>query len=225
MSNQIVQRLDRAIQTESLAEFVKEFVSNGNLSIRGLAAMCGVADTAIIRGADFKSDKLAERLTAHGFEGADLASNGFPPEAVWLVLEYFAYDSKAEAPYAKAIARTFGAYGVKAAFRDAETEPMNQFDYMRQQILLMEEQARELKRIGAEVQRVISPYGDHFSAMAYLSLQDCVVADLKTASKLGRLASKLCREQGIAKGEVSDPRFGKVGTYPASVLDDAFDSM
>jgi hypothetical protein len=121
MSNGIVRQVQKAIETESLAEFVREYVNgnNGNLSIRGLSGMCGIQHTALVRGGDLRSAALAAKLAAHGFEGGDLVLNGFPPSATWLVIEYYAYESKAKAPYAKAIARTFGAYGVKAAFSDS----------------------------------------------------------------------------------------------------------
>lgn len=121
MSNlSIAEQVRDAVEAENLIQFIGLHLTNGLLSIRAVAALCGVSDTAIIRGGDFKSAKLAEKLEAHGFKGADLAENGFPPAAVWLTIEYFAYDSKAEAPVAKAIARTFGAVGVKTAFAQIE---------------------------------------------------------------------------------------------------------
>ena len=40
-------------------------------------------------------------------------TGGFPPEAVWLCIEYYAFDSKAKAPMAKQLARTFGSIGIK----------------------------------------------------------------------------------------------------------------
>ena len=82
---------------------------NGNLSIRGVARCCDVPDTSIIRGAALANKQLLETYTEHGFEAAALVENGFPPQAVWLAIEYFAYESKAAAPMAKQLARTFGA--------------------------------------------------------------------------------------------------------------------
>jgi hypothetical protein len=86
---------------------------NGNLSIRGVARCCSVHHNSIIDGGDFKSVKLAQTYTEHGLECGDLVENGFNPQAVWLAIEYFAYESKAAAPMAKQLARTFGAIGVK----------------------------------------------------------------------------------------------------------------
>ncbi len=98
--------------------------SSNALSIRGIAALCGVADKSIINGGSFNSAKLAEKLNEQGFECGSLIANGFNAQATWLVIEYFAYDSKAFAPGAKAIARTFGTLGVMQTF-SMLTEPTN----------------------------------------------------------------------------------------------------
>lgn len=95
--------------------FIKDQVmNNGNLSIRGVARCCGVHDhKSIVVAGDFKSKKLAQSMLQHGFQAGDLIENGFSPEAVWLTIEYFAFDSKAKAPMAKQLARTFGSFGIK----------------------------------------------------------------------------------------------------------------
>lgn len=101
---------------ESFLSFIADQkMSNGNLSIRGVARCCDVDHKAIITGGDFRSQKLGQTLTGQGFQAADLAANGFPPQAVWLCIEYFAYESKAKAPLAKQLARTFGSIGIVAA--------------------------------------------------------------------------------------------------------------
>ena len=102
------------IQTQSdFLSFIKdEAMSNGNLSIRGVARCCDVPHTSLIRGGALKSNKLSETLSSKGFHAGALTENGFPPQAVWLCIEYFAYESQADAPMAKQLARTFGAIGV-----------------------------------------------------------------------------------------------------------------
>ena len=102
---------------ELLEAIRQDAFDNGNMSIRGVARMAGVDDKAIINGADFKSEKLSQKLTTKGFKSADLSSNGFPPEAVILTLEYFAYESKAKAIAAKAIMRTFGTIGLMSTLQ------------------------------------------------------------------------------------------------------------
>jgi hypothetical protein len=110
-------------QSELLAYIKENLTEDKNLSIRGVAALCGVHHTAIIRGADLKSQKLAEKLTAYGFKGDALSENGFPAKAVWLVIEYFAYESKAQAENAKTLARTFGQFGIMQTFDKLTEEP------------------------------------------------------------------------------------------------------
>ena len=91
-----------------------EAMSNGNLSIRGVARMADVDHKSISKGGDFNSKILAQKLTESGFCCGDLIENGFPPAAVILVLEYFAYESKAKAHGAKMLMRIFGAFGLKS---------------------------------------------------------------------------------------------------------------
>ena len=75
-----------------------------------------MADTSIIRGSAFGSEKLDKTLAEYGFEASALSVNGFPPKAVWLVIEYYAYDSKAKALGVKQLARTFGQIGIMETF-------------------------------------------------------------------------------------------------------------
>jgi hypothetical protein len=112
----------------NLEEFCQYICDNSvgdrALSIRGLARLCEVHDTAIIRGADFYSQKLAQKLTGIGFEAADLVKYGFNASSAWAVVEYFAYESQAKAEGAKRLARLFGALGVSKAFELAHETPV-----------------------------------------------------------------------------------------------------
>lgn len=90
------------------------------LSIRGLAKLCGIRDTAIIRGAAFSSARLSQKLSGHGFEPAAFLEKGFDANSSWAVIEYFAYESQAKASEAKKLARLFGALGIAKAFEIAE---------------------------------------------------------------------------------------------------------
>jgi hypothetical protein len=102
---------------ENLLTFLKDNLLNGkNLSIRGLATLCAVQHTTLIRDGAFNSGKLGQTLTEQGFEAGALSENGFDAKATWLVIEYFAYESKAKAPGAKQLARTFGQVGVQLTF-------------------------------------------------------------------------------------------------------------
>jgi anti-repressor protein len=64
---------------------------------------------------------------------------------------------------------------------------------------------------------------DYFTVVGYASLNKIQVG-LQLAAKLGSMASRLCKNQGINMGELPDPRFGKVKTYPTSILEQVFQS-
>ena len=115
--------LEIQTQSEFLAFIKDEAMANGNLSIRGVARCCDVRDTSLIRGAALKSNKLSEMLSGKGFNAAALTEDGFPPQAVWICIEYFAYVSQAEAPMAKQLARTFGSIGVMTTLSQLTGNP------------------------------------------------------------------------------------------------------
>jgi hypothetical protein len=107
----------------SQSDFVQYIQDNSiggrNLSIRGLAGLCGVAESSVREGAGLDSTKLAQKLAESGFEGARLIGAGFCAQSAWLVIEYFAYESKAKAEGAKRLARLFGSIGVQTCFDTA----------------------------------------------------------------------------------------------------------
>ena len=60
---------------------------------------------------------------------------------------------------------------------------------------------------------------EYYSIVAFCNINGLKV-DLKEAAKLGSKASRICRDNGYTVGKVTDPRFGRVNTYPESVLED-----
>jgi hypothetical protein len=108
---------------QSLSEVIQENLVNGRLSIRAVERLLGISNNALIKGAEFVAQKLAQKLTEQGFEAVELLENGFCAKSFWLTLEYFAYDSKAKAAGAKRLARTFGQLGVMTAFDKLEAKP------------------------------------------------------------------------------------------------------
>ena len=110
-------------QSDFLAYIADQALPNGNLSIRGVARCCGVEHTTIIRGGAFAPAKLGQTLTQAGFEAGVLIENGFPPQAVGLCIEYFAYESKAKATQAKQLARTFGSIGIITTLKELVSTP------------------------------------------------------------------------------------------------------
>ena len=57
-----------------------------------------------------------------------------------------------------------------------------------------------------------------FTIVGYASLLGKQI-NLEFAKKLGREASKICRDKNIELHTIPDPRFGRVKTYPKSILE------
>lgn len=108
------------ISQESLTAFIQSHLSNGNLSVRAVERLCEIGNNSLIKGAGFVSQKLGQILMEQGYDAVELTESGFDAKATWLTIEYFAFESKAKAPGAKQIARTFGMLGVMAAFQHLE---------------------------------------------------------------------------------------------------------
>ncbi|MEH2002584.1 MAG: KilA-N domain-containing protein [Nostoc sp.] len=78
-----------------------------------------------------------------------------------------------------------------------------------------------LKAVEVEQDRVNTPCGHKYSVVGFANLQGLEIS-VKEAGTKGRKASALCRKQGIEIERIHDPRFGKVGLYPESVLIEVF---
>jgi hypothetical protein len=113
--NKIVAASKIETEKDFLGFISDEATKSGNLSTRGVERCCGVGNNTLIKSVGYVGKKLGQTLTSHGFYPVDLTRDGWPPAAVWLAIEYFAWESKAKAPMAKQLARTFGAFGVKNA--------------------------------------------------------------------------------------------------------------
>lgn len=117
MDNVLSTQVNSAISSGKLLEFIRDNMSdNKTLSIRAMAAMCGVTDKALFEGAYLKAKILAERLTEQGFEGAYLARNGFSARAAYTCIEYYAIDSKVRSDIARKFLGVFATYGIERIF-------------------------------------------------------------------------------------------------------------
>ncbi len=188
------------IHTQSdLLSFIKNNLQGDKtLSIRGLAGLCGVNDRAIIRGADFHSTKLAQKLSEYGFEGADLARNGFPAQAVWLVIEYFAYESKAKAEGAKHIARVFGTVGIMHTFEQLTNQP--------RQIMPTHAEALRGWADALDEIKVLAPKAE--IADAFVLQSEGTITATQMARRLGTSAVKLnafLRDMGVLSKVIIKP--------------------
>jgi hypothetical protein len=61
----------------------------------------------------------------------------------------------------------------------------------------------------------------NFTVKGFANLND-VKVNREQALKLGRCASKLCRQGGITPGRTRDETFGEINNYPESILEAVF---
>lgn len=86
----------------------------------------------------------------------------------------------------------------------------------------LEEVIDRSNAIDAELERITSPDGDYFSILGYANYRNLRPVSRAEAAVLGREASRICREREIPVQKVKDVRFGTVGSYPETVLDELF---
>lgn len=201
-------------QKQSILSHIKaNLLGSGNLSIRGLAFLCQVSPQSIINGSHFKSGKLAEIFVSQGIESAHLIENGFDAKATWLVIEYFAYHSKAKAEGAKKLARTFGSYGIHEIFKklNEKEEPKRQLPPVRDAVDYMEA-AKGLPSIENPMlrsileQRLMEEAG-HFLLLREEKKQMCILtvrakelgykeSQIGTGSSLGKYVAQYLSPEG-----------------------------
>lgn len=103
-------------------------------------------------------------------------------------------------------------------------QPMSQLEILQQSVQMLVEQDKRISSVENEVKLIkaqTTTQTDYFTVAGYGTLKGMKVP-LQFAVKVGNYASRKCRQLGIMMGECPDPRFGKVRTYPSSVLDEAF---
>jgi anti-repressor protein len=65
---------------------------------------------------------------------------------------------------------------------------------------------------------------DFFTIIGFSRYIDAII-DNTTANAMGRKAAKLSRERNIPVGTTADPRYGRVNTYHADILDEVFEEF
>lgn len=222
----------------------------GKASIRATARLAGVSDMAIIKAlesANLEPSKLSKTLIEEGFDATKQnfwRTNGIPDIAIAIILEYYAYDAgRYCTKQARLVCRSFNTIGIRAWIQDklgwakpaAQQETaMTQIQLLaaiakhlaeqEQRLLQQQQQTEILARIAAvevEQDRFNSPCGHKYSIIGFANLQGLEISR-KEASGKGRKASALCRQQGIEIERIRDPRFGRVGLYPESILVEVF---
>lgn len=76
---------------------------------------------------------------------------------------------------------------------------------------------QRIKAIEAEQDRYQHSSGKYYTVLAYARILGIELSKPE-ASELGKKASKLCKSLGIKLDKVYDPRYGKINTYPQSIL-------
>jgi phage anti-repressor protein len=102
-------------------------------------------------------------------------------------------------------------------------QPLSQIDMIIQSAQALKEiqtqqQLLEIRIADIEQRPQINAPIHHFSILGFCNNNGLQIS-MAEAAAYGRKCSKMCREIGAATGSVPDPRYGKVKTYPQSVLD------
>jgi hypothetical protein len=241
--SEIIKQISQEIEIDSNG--------HGKASVRATARLAGVDHTAIInhlQSGELKPTKLAETIIMQGFETGELRewrTNGIPDVAIAIILEYYAKDAGRYCTLqARLVCRSFNTIGIRAWIQDklGWTKPvtdnktgMTEIQLLaaiaknlaeQEQHLLQQQQQQteilhRLKAVEVEQDRVNTPCGHKYSVVGFANLQGLEIS-VKEASTKGRKASALCRQQGIEIERIHDPRFGRVGLYPESVLIEVF---
>lgn len=102
--------------------------------------------------------------------------------------------------------------------------PLSPAEQLLHNAQLLVEQEKRLNSVETkvlELEAKTKTHPDFFTVAGYGTLIGIPV-NLTTASIIGRKASKICKERGITPDEIPDPRFGRVKTYPKTVLNEVF---
>jgi hypothetical protein len=241
---QIIEQIKEEIQVDASGK--------AKASVRATARLAGVDDESIRKtlksSADPSPSKLAVELMAQGFDAADLnlwRTEGIPDMAIAIVLEYYGYGAgRYCTKQARLVCRSFNTIGIRAWIQDklgwtkpaASTETnMTQIQLLaaiaaqmaeQEQRFLEQEQRQQeilsrLKAVEVEQDRYATPCGHKYTVVGFATLQGVEIS-AKEASAKGRKASALCRKTGVEIERIHDPRFGRVGLYPESVLIEIF---
>ena len=77
-------------------------------------------------------------------------------------------------------------------------------------------------RLENNLRRTIT--NEYFTVIGYANFRG-INADTYNSSVIGRKASKICKDCGLAIGKVIDSKYGTINTYPLDVLDEIFALM
>jgi hypothetical protein len=103
----------------------------------------------------------------------------------------------------------------------------------KEQALMKQQMALEAQRIDNiqelveqhdnELDRIFKPDGDYYTVRGYANKMGIKHLTISEANRLGRKASKYCKQEGIPTDKMDDPRYGYVNCYPERVLSMIFE--
>lgn len=102
--------------------------------------------------------------------------------------------------------------------------PMSQIDLIIHSAKMLKEQELRINSVERDVRELKAQTAtnpDFYTVVGYASLHGLHL-NIKQCSSIGRKASSMCKSMGVKTGEIPDPRFGTVKTYPTCVLDEIF---
>lgn len=131
------------------------------------------------------------------------------------------------------LARTIEGEKVRNYFIEVEKQakklikPMSTLDMVQASIDAIRANQQDLQEVKKDIielkaKNITKP--EYFTIAGFGSLKGISV-NIKLASKLGRAASKICRQRNLMTDEIPDPRFGKVKMYPKNVLKEVFSTV
>lgn len=104
-------------------------------------------------------------------------------------------------------------------------KPLTQIEVLLQSVQMLAEQDKRIGKVEnkvLEIEARTKTRPDYLTVVGYATLKK-IQCGLQLASKLGRKATSICNVRGYQMEEIPDPRFGRVKTYPLSVLEEVFD--
>tara|TARA_R110002020_G_scaffold144907_1_gene318106 strand:- start:3021 stop:3695 length:675 start_codon:yes stop_codon:yes gene_type:complete len=105
-----------------------------------------------------------------------------------------------------------------------KTKPMTTLDMVQASINAIREQEKTISEHDERLKQLeakTTTRPEYFTIAGYGSLNG-VSVNLRLASKLGKRASKLCKERNLLTDTIPDARFGKVKMYPKEILNEVF---
>lgn len=112
-------------------------------------------------------------------------------------------------------------YDLEAGAAQPIRKPQSNLDVLQTMIDSLREQEEQVYALKSQVDAITKGEA-FFTVVGYANKLGQKVNNRK-AQALGRMAAQMCKREGIDTGTAPHPLFGDVKTYPAEILDLAFD--